>query len=1041
MKTRFKILNVLLLILLSPLFLLAQNTQLSGGNNFSVGLCGSGAIYAWGSNTSGQVGQGTLTTIQYTSPTSVLGFPAGLKFSQVNAGSGAHALALDCNKNVWSWGENQCGQTGNGGSTTNCGSATSVPQATPSKVLTGAQGDASGFLSNIIAIGGGNNFSMAIESGTGKVYAWGQNTDGELGNNSTTASSTPVVVQKCSPAGPLTNIVMIQGGDQHAYALDASGKVWAWGDNTNHNLGNGTASSSCALPVTISGGTQLKGIKMIASGDTHGLALDSSGQVWSWGGDWGPGQLGQGTTFITNAYASRVVAVNNFAATGASGPWITNAVYIAAGQASSTVVLSDGSVVSFGAYGLYPGSVCGANTVLFSGTLGNGYQAPNNSTCNSNGTRGTAYPPGATIAGYGTPEYVMTNSTTKLGSTSSIVSVARGDAWYFAIDATGATYAWGFNGASGSIASLKGGELGIGNTTDQAYAVSLTLPVGCGSISSPCPIKPALGADQTLCPSTSFTLNSAESGTGYTYAWLSSSTGAVGSYTTIAGATTGTYTATSGTSAKYYVVTVNFTGICGACTQMSDTIKISPYTSTYSATATICSNISSNIQLSGTVGSGPAKTTLKWWNDPTLSAAGNLLGKGGGPINITTGQAAANLASCGGAGSYAVWVQDTSSYPGAVMPNRPCTLPGGGTATNNNTAYTQLVVTQTMTLNSVDFVQFDNGWGLTLTGIQLGIYANTGTWYDGSVNEGAPAAAAITKIPATGQNFSISAGTTVNQTLNLGGYSLAPGTYWIRLEIGAGGSIYDFTCNQSATQASPNKLQWDTPFIDNTGNNIAKMTAGFRQGNPGSSGSVFNLQFDIGSPYPCGRYLVCASSGTCTLPVNIIAFSAQKEASSVLLEWTTASEKNSSYFQVERSDDGIHFTSIGKVSAAGNSNSIKNYSYIDNSTETSGIVYYRLQEYDTDGKSSFSRVESVSTGKARDVKIVPNPNAGKFHVILDGDPIDVHIVLLNTLGEELLQINNNSSDNSIDIQNLASGVYFLHVQTSSGSWIKKVVKQ
>jgi alpha-tubulin suppressor-like RCC1 family protein len=1046
MKTGYKILTGLLLLMLAPLCSFAQSTQLTGGNNFSVGLCGSGAIYAWGSNTSGQVGQGTLTTTQYTSPTAVLGFPAGLKFSQVNAGSGAHALALDCNKNIWSWGENQCGQTGNGGSTASCGSATSVPQATPAKVVTGAQGDASGFLSNIIALGGGNNFSMAIESGTGKVYAWGQNADGELGNGTTTASSTPVVVQKCS-GGALTNIVMIQGGDQSAYALDASGKVWTWGDNSNHNLGNGTANSSCAIAVTTSSGAQLKGIKMIAAGDTHGMALDSTGQVWTWGGDWGPGQLGQGTTYISNAYASRVVAPNNFTATGAAGPWITNATYIAAGQASSTVVLSDGSVVSFGAYGLYPGPSCGASTLLFSGTLGTGHQAPNNATCNSNSTRGTSYPPGASVAGYGTPEYVMTNSTTKLAN---IVSVARGDAWYFAIDASGNTYAWGFNGANGAISALKGGELGIGNTTDQPFAVPVTLPAGCGTISSPCPLKPSMGADNTVCPGSSFTLNPNESATGYTYTWLSSATGGAGSFTTIAGTTSSTYTTTMvGSSPVYYAVQINATSPCGPCPTVSDTIKVSPLIGTFTGSGTFC-GISPNVQFTVTDPSGKAK--FQWFLNqspsPAVPAGVISVVNSANSSTITLPQANSNQtfgASC----PYSLFAQDTATYSGALQPAQPCATTTTLNVSGANGALTLIKVNKAITIDSMQFVAVMGNSSTGTFGFSIYNQVPKGTAGSTDINCNSPQCAPSSSTTAA-SNTALYTSPTITVTTNStgggsfvktikGSYTLAPGNYWIGFNITNGGGNVQyqvFQCNPANTTGV-----WSTQIADNTGFNIVDMISAGRQSAVQDNGGFFNIQFRYASPYSCGRLQVCATNGTCPLPVNIVSFTAEKQSSSILLDWTTATEQNTSYFEVQKSVDGINFTSIGQVPAAGNSNGIKNYSFTDNSTENTGIIYYRLQEYDKDGKFSLSGVQSVSTGIARDVKIVPNPNAGKFNVILDGDPDDVHIVLLSTMGEELLQINNTSAENAIDIQNLASGVYFLHVRTSTASWIKKVVKQ
>ncbi|MDR3599321.1 MAG: cell wall-binding repeat-containing protein [Desulfosporosinus sp.] len=139
--------------------------------------------------------------------------------------------------------------------------------------------------------------SYYLDSG-GHVWVWGDGARGELGNGTTGTqlnpsdsvnpifgSTVPVEISK------LANIVSIAAGGNTCYALDNSGHVWAWGDGTYGQLGNGTKGNQLntgqypiygsTVPVQVS---NLKNIVSIAASQVTGYALDSSGQVWSWGG-------------------------------------------------------------------------------------------------------------------------------------------------------------------------------------------------------------------------------------------------------------------------------------------------------------------------------------------------------------------------------------------------------------------------------------------------------------------------------------------------------------------------------------------------------------------------------------------------------------------------------------------------------------------------------------------------------------------------------------------------------------------------------------
>src|SRR4051812_27862818 len=97
--------------------------------------------------------------------------------------------------------------------------------------------------------------------------------------------------------------------------------------------------------------------------------------------------------------------------------------------------------------------------------------------------------------------------------------------------------------------------------------------------------------------------------------------------------------------------------------------------------------------------------------------------------------------------------------------------------------------------------------------------------------------------------------------------------------------------------------------------------------------------------------------------VELISFKAEKASENVILNWSTASEKNNDYFVVERSTDGIHFEPIGTVKGNGTSNQINYYTFEDHSFN-SGILYYRLKQVDLDNKYEYSKIKAVNVEPA-----------------------------------------------------------------------------
>ena len=118
----------------------------------------------------------------------------------------------------------------------------------------------------------GSWHSLAVKS-DGTVWAWGDNSCGQLGIEPITKKSTPVQVNG------LTGVVAVAEGKVQSLALKSDGTVWSWGDNSCGQLGIGTTTNQ-STPVQVNG---LTGMVAVAGGYLHSLALKSDGTVWAWG--------------------------------------------------------------------------------------------------------------------------------------------------------------------------------------------------------------------------------------------------------------------------------------------------------------------------------------------------------------------------------------------------------------------------------------------------------------------------------------------------------------------------------------------------------------------------------------------------------------------------------------------------------------------------------------------------------------------------------------------------------------------------------------
>ncbi|BDR54486.1 hypothetical protein KIMH_05970 [Bombiscardovia apis] len=322
--------------------------QVSAGNTHALALGSDHHVYAWGSNTCGQLGNGSTTgasspvdlTAAGTLPSTIIAIAAGDQYSlaltqdghtytwgnnttgtlatTTNAGTATpnptptdittkrnlpdtvvaisagpnHALALTSDHHVLSWGTNQAGQLG---TSNQLGSTTAQP-------IPVDLADFNLLTDTISQISAGQDHNLALANNH-HTYSWGSNARGQLGDPTQSGGPTPVdlTARSLLPA----TINQVQAGNQYSIALTSSQQAYTWGANNNGTLGNNTLTDS-NQPTNISANTSLPPLSAISTGSHHAAALTDTNHIYSWGAN-NHGQLGQGTS-DTNPHPQPAIA-------------------------------------------------------------------------------------------------------------------------------------------------------------------------------------------------------------------------------------------------------------------------------------------------------------------------------------------------------------------------------------------------------------------------------------------------------------------------------------------------------------------------------------------------------------------------------------------------------------------------------------------------------------------------------------------------------------------------------------------------------------
>jgi alpha-tubulin suppressor-like RCC1 family protein len=401
-------------------------TAISAGSEHNCALTTAGGIKCWGSNSFGQIGIPTTSTMS-ASPVSATGATSGI--SAISA-QGSHSCAITTGGALNCWGYNFFGQLGDGTTTSSY-----LPVAV------------TGLDSGVSTVSLGSSHTCALTT-AGVAQCWGSNTNGQLGDGTTTSSSTPISV-----TGLGSDTAALGVGSNHSCAVSDSGSLKCWGSDTDGQLGFGGGKYQAA-PLEVTG---LTNATVIEGATNHSCAITSAGGVECWGYN-GFGQLGNSTT---------VASVSPVAVTGLS----SGVVAIDTGESHSCALTTDGGVKCWGYNGfgqLGNGTTVASTTPVDVSGLTSGVIAISTGTSH---TCAVTTGGGVKCWGYNNRSQLGNGTTTNspipvdVAGLTDVAKITGGSLHTCALTGTGGVKCWGYNDV---------GQLGNGTTTASPSPVDVT---------------------------------------------------------------------------------------------------------------------------------------------------------------------------------------------------------------------------------------------------------------------------------------------------------------------------------------------------------------------------------------------------------------------------------------------------------------------------------------------------------------------------------------------------------------------------------------
>lgn len=264
-----------------------------GGGDHSISLKTDGTLWTWGRAVEGQVGDNA--TVNRSSPVQV---GALSNWYKIAAGRN-NSLATKTDGTLWSWGFNNYGQLG-------LNISILINRSSPVQV---------GSLTDWAKVAAGDYHAFAIKTNN-TLWAWGRNDQGRLGDGTTTGRSSPVQI------GALTNWNVISAGIDSSAAIKTDGTLWSWGENGVGQLGDGTVILKSS-PIQVG---SLATWSLISGGKTGSffMAIKTDGTLWAWGNN-ANGQIGDGTA-VRRSSPVQIGALTNWntVAVGSRHSVVTN---------------------------------------------------------------------------------------------------------------------------------------------------------------------------------------------------------------------------------------------------------------------------------------------------------------------------------------------------------------------------------------------------------------------------------------------------------------------------------------------------------------------------------------------------------------------------------------------------------------------------------------------------------------------------------------------------------------------------------------------
>ncbi|MCL2175350.1 MAG: hypothetical protein FWB73_04815 [Treponema sp.] len=262
-----------------PVLIGSGYASVSAGDSHTVAIKTDGTLWAWGANSSGQLGDGTWYESKNT-PVQI-----GTGYASVSAGDD-HTVAIKTDGTLWAWGMNNYGQLGDGTNTyynDGYGNYINNDRNAPVQIGTG-----------YASVSAGSDHTVAIKT-DGSLWAWGRNNYGQLGdgtNGYLDENNNYINNNKNTPVQIGNGYASVSAGDNYTVAIKTDGSLWAWGWNYNGELGDGTNVHK-NTPVQIGNGYST------LSASNHTVAIKTDGSLWAWGWNYGQ-QLGDGTNVDKN---------------------------------------------------------------------------------------------------------------------------------------------------------------------------------------------------------------------------------------------------------------------------------------------------------------------------------------------------------------------------------------------------------------------------------------------------------------------------------------------------------------------------------------------------------------------------------------------------------------------------------------------------------------------------------------------------------------------------------------------------------------------